>query len=167
MTLKQRLNQDLHDAMRRNDERRKSTLRMALAAIRNAEIVPAEDVPEGIGDDAAVQAIPRRDLDDAAVIRVLQREVKQRRDSIDQFRKASRQDLVEKEEAEVAILQAYLPQQMSREEIAAEARQVIGDTGAAGPGDKNKVMPVLMRRLAGKAEGRTINEVVTELLGGR
>ncbi len=149
MTLKERLAADLREALRGGDERRKSTIRMATAAIHNAEIAA------------------RRELDDTGVLQVLQREVKQRRDSIEEFRKGNRQDLVEKEEAEVTILQTYLPRQMSREEISAEARQVIGETGATGPGDKNKVMPVLMKRLAGKAEGRTINEVVTELLAGR
>lgn len=149
MTLKDQLSADLREAMRAGDERRKSTIRMATAAIHNAEIAAG------------------RALDDAGVLQVLQREVKQRRDSIEEFRKGNRPDLVEKEAGEVEVLQAYLPRQLSREAIVAEARQVIAETGASGPADKSKVMPVLMKRLAGKAEGRSINEVVTELLAGR
>lgn len=146
MTLKERLSADLRDALRGGDERRKTTIRMVTAAIRNAEIAAG------------------RELDDAGVLQVLQREVKQRRDSIAEFRKGHRQDLVDKEEGEIGVLQMYLPRQLTRDEITVEARNVIAEVGAAGAGDKHKVMPVLMRRLAGKADGRLINEVVTDLL---
>ena len=146
MSLKEQLSQDLRAALRGGEERRKETIRMVTAAVRNAEIAAG------------------RELDDAGVLQVIQREVKQRRDSIEEFRKGGRQDLIDKEAAEIAILQAYLPAQIDREQVAAEARAAIAETGAAGPKDKNRVMPVLMKRLAGRAEGRLINEVVTELL---
>ncbi|MFA4837381.1 MAG: GatB/YqeY domain-containing protein, partial [Dehalococcoidia bacterium] len=94
------------------------------------------------------------------------REVKQHRDSISEFGKANRQDLVSKEEAELAILMEYLPQQMSKAEITAIARQVIEETKAQGPRDKGKVMSKLMPQLKGKAEGQLINETVNQLLGG-
>jgi uncharacterized protein len=146
MALKEQLNHDLHDAMRAGDETRKTALRLALAGIKNAEIQQGKA------------------LDDEGVIDVLNREAKQRRESIEEFRKGGRADLVAKEEAEMKVILAYLPPQMSREEIAAAARRVIEKVGASGPRDKAKVMPVIMAELRGKADGREINEVVTELL---
>jgi uncharacterized protein YqeY len=153
MTIKDQLNADLRDAMRSGEETRKTTLRLLLTAIRNAEI-PAE----------GSTATQRADLDDNAVLNIVRREVKQRRDSIDAYTKANRPDLAAKEEAEVAVLSAYLPQQMGRDEIAAVARSVIERVGASGPGDKGKVMPAVMAELKDRAEGREINAVVTELL---
>jgi len=146
MSLKEQLSTDLKEALRAGDERRKSTLRFLMAAIHNAEIEAGHE------------------LEDGGVASVIAKQVKQRRDSIEEFRKGAREDLVAKEEAELALLLAYLPEQMSREEIAEAARRVIAETGASVPGDKGKVMPVLINQLRGRAEGRQINEVVTELL---
>jgi uncharacterized protein YqeY len=156
MSLKDQLNADLRDAMRAGDETRKSTLRLLITAIRNAEIPP-----EGASDVAA-----RVELDDDGVLNVIRREVKQRRDSIEAYAKADRKDLVDKEEAELTILSAYLPAQMSRDEIEPIAREIIQRVGASGPADKGKVMPVIMAELRDKAEGRDINAVVTDLLAG-
>jgi uncharacterized protein YqeY len=155
MSLKDQLSADLRDAMRAGDETRKSTLRMLITSIRNAEI-PAEGAAE----------TGRRELDDAGVLDVVRKEVKQRRDSMEIYGKANRPDLVAVEEAEVDVLLTYLPQQMTRPEIEAVARGIIERLGASGPADKGKVMPVIMAELRGKAEGRDINAVVTELLGG-
>ena len=157
MTLRDQLNADLRDALRSGDETRKSTLRLLLTAVRNAEIPPE-------GTEAAADSPQRRELDDAAVLDIVRREVKQRRDSIDAYGKANRPDLVATEEAELAVLGAYLPPQMSREEIAAVARQVIERIGAHGPADKGKVMPAVICELRDQAEGREINAVVTDLL---
>ena len=148
MSLQEQLAADLKDAMRQRDARRRGVLRLTLAALHNAEIEA------------------RGELDAAAVVGVLAREAKRRRESIEEFRKAGRQDLVEKEEAELAILSAYLPQPLSREEIVQAARQAIQETGASGPKDIGKVMPVLMQQLTGRADGREVNEVVRELLAG-
>ena len=148
MSLKEQLAADLKDAIRQRDQRRRNVLRLTLAAPHNAEIAA------------------RQDLDEAAVLAVLTKEAKQRRESIEEFRKAGRQDLIEKEEPELAILSAYLPQQFSREEIAQAARKAIEEAGASGPGDLGKVMPVLMQQVRGRADGREVNEVVRELLAG-
>ena len=148
MTLQEKLIADLKGSMKSGDKTRLSVLRMAKAAIMNAEIAKGKA------------------LDDAGVLDILNREVKQHRDSISEFGKANRQDLVVKEEAELAILIEYLPQQMSKAEIMAIARQVIEETKAQGPRDKGKVMSKLMPQLKGKAEGQLINETVNQLLGG-
>lgn len=150
MPLKEQLTADLTAAMRAGDEVRKSTLRMLMSAIKNAEVAGNE----------------RKELTDDQVMQVIGKQVKQRKESIDEFQKAGRKDLVDTETAEMIILQAYMPEQMGREEIAAEVRKVVEEVGAKGPADKGKVMQVLMPRLSGKAEGREINAVVTELLTG-
>ena len=147
MSLKEQLTSDLKEAMRERDNVRRDTLRLVLAALHNAEIAAGGE------------------LDEAGVTDVLAKEAKRRRESIEEFRKAGRQDLVDKEEAELAVISSYLPQQLSREEIAEAARQAIQETGASGPKDLGKVMPVLMGRFRGRADGREVNEVVRELLG--
>ena len=144
--LKQKLTDDLKQAMKAGDKVRLSVLRLVMAAIKNAEI--------------ARQA----SLDDGDILGIIAKEARQRRESIEAFRQGNRQDLVAQEEVELAILNQYLPQQMSREEIITEARRVIEEVGAQGPGDKGKVMPKLIAQLKGKADGREINTVVTELL---
>ena len=144
--LKQKLSDDLKQAMRSGDTIKRGAIRMLMAAINNAEI--------------ARQA----KLEDSDIFGVIAKEVRQRRESIEAFKQGNRQDLVDKEEAELAILQEYLPQQMTREEVVEAARKVIAEVGAEGPGDKGKVMPMLMAQLKGQADGREINEVVSELL---
>ncbi|MGD9890554.1 MAG: GatB/YqeY domain-containing protein [Dehalococcoidia bacterium] len=167
MVLKDQLNDDLRSAMRGGDDVRKLTLRGLLAAVRSAEDAAVKSRLDAAGaaarDDGERLVV---DFGDDEVIQVIRRQVKQRQDSIEQFEKAGRQDLVRKESAEMAVLQAYLPQQMGRDQIEQEARAVIAETGATGPADKSKVMPVLIKRLAGKADGREINAVVTQLLAG-
>ena len=95
---------------------------------------------------------------------IIAKEVRQRKESIEAFKQGDRQELAAQEEAEMAILNEYLPQQMTREEVMAEARKVIAEVGAQGLSDKGKVMPQIIAKLKGRADGREINEVVTELL---
>jgi len=144
--LKEKLNADLKQAMRGGDKVKRSAIRLVLAAVHNAEI--------------ARQAA----LETGDILGVIAKEVRQRQESIEAFKQGNRQDLVAQEEAELAILQEYLPQQMARDEIIAEARKVIEEVGAEGPKDKGKVMPKIIAQLKGRADGREINEVVTELL---
>ena len=146
--MRDKLADDLRQAMKTGDKPCVEVLRLLRAAVKNAEI--AQQKP----------------LEDPDVFAVIAKGAKQRRESIAEFQKGNRTDLVAKEEAELSILLEYLPQQMPRDEIIAAARQVIEEVGARGPGDKGKVMQKLMPQLKGRAEGRDINEVVTELLGG-
>jgi len=144
--LKQKLTDDLKQAMRDRDKVKLSVIRLVMAAVKNAEI--------------ARQAT----LDDADILGIIAKEARQRRESVEAFRQGNRQDLVAQEEAELTVLQGYLPQPMSREEIIAEARRVIEEVGAQGLSDKGKVMPKLITQLKGRADGREINAIVTELL---
>ena len=144
--LKQKLTADLRQAMRSGDKIRRSAIRLLMAAISNAEIAQ------------------QTTLEDADILGIIAKEIRQRRESIEAFKQGNRQDLVAQEEAELATLQGYLPQQMTREEIVAAARRIIEEVGAGGPADKGKVMPKLIAQLKGRADGREINAVVSELL---
>jgi hypothetical protein len=146
VSLKLKLDNDLKQAMRSGDKVKRSVLRLLLAAVHNVEI--------------ARQA----ELKDSDVLGIVAKEARQREESIAAFKQGNRQDLVSQEEAELAILKTYLPQQMAREEIVTEARRIIAEVGARGPGDKGKVMPKLVAELKGRADGREINSVVTDLL---
>ena len=146
ISLKQKLTDDLKQAMRDGDKTKRSAIRLLMAAISNAEIAR------------------RGTLEEADILSLIAKEVRQRRESIEAFKQGNRQDLVTQEEIEKAVLQEYLPQQMTREEIVEAARRVIEEVGALGPGDKGKVMPKLIAQLKGRADGREINAVVSELL---
>lgn len=132
--------------MRAGDKTKVSTIRLVLSAVKYVEIDK------------------QGPLDEGGVLAVIAKEARRRQESIEAFKQGNRADLVAQESAELAILKGYLPQQMSREEITAAARQVIAEVGATGPQDKGKVMSRLVAQLKGKAEGKDINAVVTELL---
>ncbi len=146
MSLKDKLTDEMKDAMRSQDKVRLSTIRMLLSAVKNKEI----DL--------------RVNLTDEEVIETITSQVKQRKDSIEQFRNAGRLDLVEKEEAELKILQGFLPKQLTPEEIDSEVEKAAGEAEASGMKDLGKVMKLLMPRVAGKADGKLVSEKVRERL---
>ena len=149
MSMNDQVGADIAAAMKARDASRLSALRMLKAAVMN------KSVEKG------------RDLDDAEVLQVVASLVKQRRDSIEQFTNAGRTDLVEKETAELTVLQAYLPAAATPEEINAAVAEAIAETGASSPKDMGKVMKAVMPKLAGKnADGRAVNEAVRRKLGG-
>jgi uncharacterized protein YqeY len=146
MVLKERLAKDLLDALRSRDETRKTTLRLALAAMKNAEIDKGGE------------------LDDKEAAVVISRQVKQRRESIAQFAQGGREDLVAQESEELEILLEYLPSQLSEEEIAARVHEVIEEVGATSLAQIGQVMRALMPQLKGKADGQVVNRIVKETL---
>lgn len=149
MALKDRIQEALKGALKRQQRVELATLRLLLSEIKYAEI--AQQKP----------------ADDNKVLDVITKEVKRRRESIEAFKKGNRSDLVAQEEAELAVLMSYLPEQMSRVEIMAAARRVVDAVGAKGPSDKGKVMAQLMPQLKGKADGKEVSEIVSELLAAR
>jgi uncharacterized protein len=145
-SLKEKLTNDLKLAMKSGDNNKRDVIRLVLSAINNAEI--------------AKQA----KLADGDILGVIQREIRQRQESIIAFKSGNRLDLSAKEEGEMVILQSYMPAQAGRDEILAAAKRIIEETGARGPADKGKVMPKIIAEFKGKADGREINNIVMELL---
>lgn len=149
MGIKAQLQEDLKSALRARDERRKALIRMCLTCIQ------LEEVEQG------------GDLDEPAVLAVLQREVKRRGETIEELRGVDRPERLAEEETELAILETYLPQMMTREEIAAAAQATIERIGASGPGDLGAVMRELMPQVKGRADGRLVNQVAREILSAQ
>lgn len=146
MNLRDRITEDMKAAMRAKDAVRLGTIRLLLAAIKQREV-----------DE-------RITLDDAQVVGVIDKLVKQRKDSIAAFAQAARQDLVDKETAEMAVLDGYLPRRLSTDEVAAEVRRIVAETGATGPGDMGKVMGAAKAQLAGKADMGLVSSAVKAAL---
>jgi uncharacterized protein len=146
MTLKDQITEDMKTAMRAKDSARLLTIRGLLAALKQKEV-----------DE-------RVTLDDAAVVAILDKLIKQRKDSISQFAAGGRADLVDKETAELKVLEAYLPQRMSADEVAAEVAKIVAELGATGPGDMGKVMGAVKSRLAGKADMASVSAAVKQAL---
>lgn len=145
--LKAQLFQDLKEAMKAKDDARKNAIRMVRAAIKNAEIEK------------------QRELDQAEIQALINKEAKQRRESIEIFTKGDRPDLVEQEAAQLTVLEAYLPQQLGESEIAQIAQEVIAELGATSMADMGAVMREMMSKLRGQADGKLINKIVREQLG--
>ena len=146
MTLKERINEDIKAAMRARETARLAAIRLLMAAIKQKEV------------DERIQ------LDDAAVVPVIDKMLKQRRDSIAQYQAAGRQDLVDAEKFEADLLQTYMPAGLSDDEISAAVAAAVAETGAAGPGDMGKVMAVLKPRLAGRADMTEVSKRVKAAL---
>lgn len=146
MTIQEQLQNDLKEAMRARDTERSTTLRMALATMKNLQI----ELGHPLSDEEALEA--------------LRREAKKRRDAVDAYKKAGRDDLAVKEEQELTILEAYLPRQLSAEELRPLVAATAAELGASGPQDMGQLMPVLMARYKDQADGRTISQVAREVL---
>jgi hypothetical protein len=146
----------MKDAMRSGDEVRKRTVRMALAAVKQAEV-----------DKRSNPADKRAELDDMAVINLIQKEIKNRRESLEEAKKANRTDLVEANEAEIKVLEAFLPEAMPPEELRTLVQAAINETGASSPADMGKVMKIVMARVAGRAPNDRVSATVRELLQPR
>jgi uncharacterized protein YqeY len=146
--LKEKITEDMKTAMRAKDSERLGTIRLLLAALRQKEV-----------DERVV-------LDDAAVIAIVDKLIKQRKDSLEAFQKAERKDLADKEAAELAVLQAYLPARLGADEVAAAVKAIVAELGASGPGDMGKVMGAAKAKLAGKADMGQVSAAVKAALAG-
>ncbi|MFN8411229.1 MAG: GatB/YqeY domain-containing protein [Anaerolineales bacterium] len=146
MDIKAKLNESMKDAMKSGDEVRKRTVRMVLAAVKQVEVDK------------------RADMDEMAIVALIQKEIKNRREALEEGKKANRADLVEANETEIKVLEAFLPQAMPAEELRALVQAAIAETGAAAPSDMGKVMKVVMPKVAGRAPNDMISAAVKELL---
>lgn len=148
MSLKDQITEDMKTAMRAKDSERLGSIRMLLAAMKQKEV-----------DERVV-------LDDVAIVAIVDKLIKQRKDSIAAFETAGRQDLVDKEKAELEVLKVYLPQRMSAEEVTAAVQAIVAELGAKGPGDMGKVMGAVKTQLAGKADMGQVSAAVKAALAG-
>jgi len=148
MSLKDQITEDMKAAMRAKDSERLGTIRLLLAAMKQKEV-----------DE-------RLTLDDTNVVSIIDKLIKQRKDSVAAYVQAARQDLADKESAEIKVLEAYLPQRLSADEVLAEVKAIVAELGAKGPGDMGKVMGVVKTRLAGKAEMGQVSAAVKAALAG-
>ncbi len=146
MDIKTQLNESVKDAMKSGDEVRKRTLRMVLAAVKQVEVDK------------------RTQVDDLAVVALIQKEIKNRREAIEEAKTASRPDLIGENEVEIAVLEIFLPKAMPAEELRAIVQAAIAETGAAAPSDMGKVMKIVMPKVAGRAPNDMISSTVKELL---
>jgi uncharacterized protein YqeY len=149
MALREKLDEDLKSAMRAKDSLRMNTVRGLKSAIKYREIELMKP------------------LDDAGILGVVATEIKRRRDSVDQYRAGNRPDLADKEEAEIKILQEFLPQQLTPAEVEAKVTEVIARVGAQGPKDMGAVMKALLPEVQGRADGKVVSELVKQRLAGR
>jgi len=146
LTLAEKIKKDLEQAIRQNDKARRDALRLILASVKNAEI----DL--------------QKTLDDSDIFGILAKEAKKRQESIEAFEQGNRQDLIAQEKVELTLISEYLPEQMSRDDIIAMTRKIIEDIGATDARDKGKVMAQLMPQTKGRAEGKEVSDIVSDIL---
>lgn len=146
MNLKEQITADMKQAMRAHEADKLSTIRMLMAAMKQKEV-----------DE-------RVTLDDTAIIAIIDKLIKQRKDSMTAYEKAQRQDMAEKESQEIKVLQAYLPKRMNEEETTEAIQKIMADLGASGPGDMGKIMGAVKQQLAGKADMGAVSGIVKKLL---
>ncbi len=168
MNIQEQLQNDLKAAMRAGERLRVDVIRMTLAALKSAQMALVKQAYDAAapdeGDDPAQIEVA---LSDAAMLDTLAKEVKRRRDAADLYRKGHREDLAAQEESEAAILEGYLPRQMSADELRPELEAAIAATGAKGIADMGRVMPVVMQQFKGRAEGRLLSQLTREILSQR
>jgi len=148
VSLKEQIDNDLREALKAKDSVKLGTLRMFSAALKNEEI-----------------ALRGKELDDRKMVEVAGREAKKRKEAIESYKKGGRDELAEKEQKELEVLEKYLPQQLSDDKIKEVVQEVVGETGASGASDFGKVMGVVMSKVKGRADGAKVGEVVKEVLG--
>jgi uncharacterized protein YqeY len=146
MSLKEKINQDLKEAMKAKDTKKRDALRLLTSAIKQIEV-----------DE-------RKELSDEDIIKIIQKQVKQRNDSIEQYKEANRDDLVQKEQEEISFYEVYLPKQLSDEELKSALNEIIKEVGATSLKDMGKIMGIATKKLSGKADGKRINETVKKIL---
>lgn len=172
MNIQEQLQQDLKTAMRGGEKQRVEVIRMALAALKNAQMAMVKDAydaaPEaGAGPEAPAAFDRNAALSEVAQQETIAKEAKRRHDAAELYRKGGREDLASQEEAEAAILEAYLPRQLTAEELRPLLVAAIGELGAVSIADMGKVMPALMQQFKGRADGRLINQLAREILTGQ
>jgi len=161
--LKERINQDFKEAFKAKEELRVSVLRLLSSSLKNKEMDKRAKLVKTVSDEA--ELVKQSQLEDEEVLNVIGMEAKRRKDSIEQYQNGGRPELAAQEEAELAILAAYLPEQMGEEEVRKIVVESIKESGAASAQDLGKVMKVLMSKVKGKADGGMVNKVVKEELG--
>jgi len=162
--IKQEIQTDLTKAVKENDETTRSTLRMLSAAILNKEKEKRYKISKEEPDLAEKELVEKSNLEDEEIIEVISSEIKKRKEAILEFEKGEREDLVKKEKAEIKVLEKYLPEQLSEEEIKKIAKEAIDKVGATDMKDMGRVMGQVMPKVKGKADGSLVGKVVKELI---
>ncbi len=161
--LKEKLQKDLNESLKSGDQLKRLVLGMLMTSIKNKELMKRQQLSKTVSDTAVLEK--QSQLDDDEVTEAIAGEVKKRKEAIEQFKTGGRDELAQKEKSELDILLAYLPEQMSEEEIRTEIQKTITELEASGPKDMGKVISAIMAKLKGKADGGMVSKIAKELLG--